>query len=106
MLLAILAFYWGYKKGRDSGRNGALWSVICGGAFLGVQLLVGIGLGAVMGLGIALWGWSPTIFDDYYVLISIAAIVPAVITMLLLFKYLDRVPNTPTIVAPPPPPQF
>jgi len=106
MLLAILAVWFGYKKARDTGRNAILWAVICGGAFIGIQLLVGLGIGVVMGIGIAAWGWSPKIFDDYSILISIVSWVPAIVTLLLIFRYLDRVPDEPVLTQPPPPPTF
>jgi len=106
MLLAILAIWFGYKKARDSGRNGVLWGAICGGTYIGVQLLFGLGVGVVLGVGVAAWGWSPTIFDDYSILISVAAIIPAIAAVLILFKYLDRIPDEPVAMEPPPPPTF
>ena len=106
MLLVILALYFGYKKGRDSGRNGVLWAIICGATFLGVQIVVGMAVGAVMGFGIAYWGWSDSIFEDYQLLISIGALVPAIGVTLLIFKYLDRIQDAPVADEPPPPPTF
>ena len=106
MILAILAFIWGYRKGRDSGRNAALWSVICGSTFLGIQVIFSLGIGMFIGLGIAMWGWSEKLLDQYSILISIAAIVPAGLALWLIFRYLDRIPDEPMVTAPPPPPSF
>lgn len=108
MILAILAFYWGYTKGRDSGRSGALWSVICGVTFLAIQMLFGLGIGIVIGLGSAMWGWDEKILDTYSLLISLVAVIPAGLALWLIFKYLDRVPDEPyiSINQPPPPPNF
>ncbi len=70
MLLAILAIWFGYKKARDSGRNGVLWGFICGGAFIGVQLVFGLVIGAAIGIGIAAFGWSPNTFETYQFVIT------------------------------------
>ena len=103
MLLAIIFIWQGYKKGRDSGRNGILWGAICGASFIGIQLLVGLGIGILAGIGVAAWGWSPKILDDYWILISIISWIPAIITVLIIFKYLGRIPDTPVETPPPPP---
>ena len=106
MLLAILAVYWGYKKGRDSRRNGALWAVICGATFIGVQLVMGFAIGIAIGFGIAFLGWPQNTFETYSILISIAAWIPAIVALLLIFRYLDRIPDEPILTEPPPPPTF
>jgi len=106
MLLAILAIWWGYKKGRDSGRNGALWAVICGATFIGVQILAAFAIGIAIGVGIEVFNWPENTFDTYSILISIAAWVPGIVSLLLIFKYLDRIPDSPVETAPPPPPTF
>ena len=104
MLLAILAVWFGYKKARDTGRNAILWGILCGGAFIGIQLLMGIGIGMIMALGVELWGWSESIFTDYELAVSVIAWVPGIVTLWLLFRYLDRVPEAPAAIEPPPPP--
>jgi MFS family permease len=106
MLLAILAFYFGYKKGKDSGRGGLKWSLISGFTFIGVQLLTALGAGIIIGIGIELWGWKETAYDDMSWVISLIAIVLSVIPLWLIFRYLDRVPDEPDVEAPPPPPDF
>ena len=106
MIIAILAFWFGYKKGRDSGRNPVLWSVICGGSFIGVQLLVGLAIGIFMGVGIATLGWSESVYEDYQIFITLAAIAASIVTLLLILRYLDRIPDEPVDRDPPPPPTF
>jgi hypothetical protein len=106
MLLAILAVWFGYKKAKDTGRNPFLWAVICGGTFLGVQLLVGLGIGMFLGLGIALWGWDESVFEKSDVWINLASIAASIIALLILFKILDRLPVQQSTVPPPPPPTF
>jgi hypothetical protein len=106
MIIAILAFYFGYKKGKESGRSGVLWALICGFAFLGTQLAVGLGVGIVIALGAGLWGWSETLYDDMALPINLVAIVLSIAVLLLILRYLGRVPDEPTVDAPPPPPVF
>ena len=106
MLLAILAFWWGYKKAKASGKNAALWSVICGFTFIGIQLAVGLAIGLFIGIGAQVWGWDEKIIDQYSILWTLASFVPAIVTLLLIFKYLDRIPDEPVQSLPPPPPNF
>lgn len=106
MILAILAFIWGYRKGRDTGRSPALWSVICGFTFLGVQLLFSLGIGILLGIGVVAFDWNERIIDDYSLIISIVALVPAGLALWGIFKYLDHRPVEPVLTEPPPPPTF
>ena len=103
MLLAVLAFYFGYKKGNESGRGGLKWSLISGFTFIGIQLAVAFGAGIFIGLGIELWGWKQNLYDDLTWVITIASILLSVIPLMLIFRYLDRVPDEPVMIAPPPP---
>lgn len=100
--LAVLAVWFGYKKARDTGRNGVLWGAICGTAFLGVQFVVSTGVGVIMAIGIKLLGWS----EDYQLVMTITGLVAGIVTLVILFKYLDRVPEGKSNAAPPPPPNF
>ena len=106
MLFAILAIWFGYKKARDTGRNAFLWAAICGGAFVGIQLLVGIGAAMFIELGVAFAGWSEGLYEKYTWLISFIAIVFSFGGLLLIFRYLDRVPVIDEPYEPPPPPTF
>ena len=106
MILAILAIWYGYKKARDTGRNRFLWAAIAGGVFIGVQLAVGIGFGIIIGLGVTLWGWNESAFEKYQIFASIPAIILSIIALMLVFRFLDRVPDEPPHSEPPPPPTF
>lgn len=107
MILAILAFFIGYRKGKESGRSGVKWSLICGFTFIGTQLLTSLAAGVFIELGIELWGWSESIYDEFAWVITIVAIALSVASLLLIIRYLDRKPNdSPMDSAPPPPPTF
>jgi membrane protein implicated in regulation of membrane protease activity len=96
----------GYKKARATGRNPYLWAAICGGTFVGVQLVVGFGFGAIIGLGTVLLGWSETLFDDLSWPITIVSIVVSLLSVFLIFRFLDHVPEEMPSMPPPPPPRF
>lgn len=106
MLFTILAIWFGYKKARDTGRNPILWAAICGVTFIGVQMLVGLGAGVAIGIGIAFAGWEESAFETYSWLISLVAIAFAFVSLYLLYRYLDRVPDVEGPYGPPPPPNF
>jgi 4-amino-4-deoxy-L-arabinose transferase-like glycosyltransferase len=106
MLLVILAFWFGYKKAKATGRNPWLWAFICSGVFIGTQFVTGFLIGGILGLGIAIADWPEDIYDRYSILITIVAIVVSLVALWLVFRYLDRVPQEPTFDQPPPPPTF
>ena len=106
MILAIIFAYLGYKKASESGRNGILWAFIALAAFIGSQFMVGILIGLGMGIGIALLGWSESVFESYDILVRILAIVAGLLGGYLVLKYLDRVPQGDNYTPPPPPPDF
>ncbi|MFN6962629.1 MAG: hypothetical protein ACK4S4_02565 [Pyrinomonadaceae bacterium] len=62
-------------------------------------------VGSAMAVGIELYGWPESVFDEYSLGISIVAWVIALASLLLLFRFLDRVPRA-EIADVPPPPQF
>lgn len=106
MLLAILAIWFGYKKARDTGRNAFLWAAISGGVFLGIQFAVALALGVLGAIGQQFWGWQIDERGGFNILVSIIAVVLSLVGLMLVFKYLDRVPDEGPPDSPPPPPTF
>jgi ABC-type nitrate/sulfonate/bicarbonate transport system permease component len=106
MILSILAFIWGYRKGKATGRNPWLWSIICGLAFLGTQFATAIVFGLAIGIGVAFFGWDDQLFEKLYYVIQIVAIVASIVALLLVFRFLDRIPQEPVYSVPPAPPRF
>ena len=106
MILIILAIWFGYKKGRDSGRNPYLWAAIAGGVFIGTQIVVGLGFGILLAIGQEIWAWDDAVLDSYSVVISILALVLSLVALWLVFRFLDKRPIEAMDSAPPPPPTF
>ncbi len=93
MILTLLAIWFGYKKAKSTGRNPILWAAIAGGSFLVTQLLCGLGIGVLMGLGVILLGWPESVFTDYEWVATIIAILASIGVLLIVFRFLDKVPG-------------
>ena len=106
MLFAILAAWFGYKRAKQTGRNGFLWGFIAAGVFIGTQLLIALGIGILLAFGVEIWGWSETVYDDYNAVVTVISIVTSFISLFFVFRYLDKVSEQPSINEPPSPPTF
>ena len=106
MILLLLAIWYGYKKARDTGRNAFLWAAISGGVFLGIQFGVALALGVLAGVGQELWGWEIDEKGGFNIVVSLIAVVLSIIGLMLVFRYLDKVPDEGPVESPPPPPTF
>jgi len=107
MILFILAAYMTYKKDKMTGRSGILWAFITAGVYIGVQLLLALAIGVFLGIGVELFGWSESVYDDYNLAVTAVCIVGSFGGVWLVFRYLDKIPSEEeTFAAPPPPPTF
>ena len=106
MIIAIVFAYLAYQKAKASNRNGVAWAAIAAGAFIGTQLIITFGVGVLLGLGMAAFGWSETIVETYGIIITIVAVIFSIAVGYLILRYLDRIPDQPNFSAPPPPPNF
>jgi|GEM_PF-1322066 len=110
MIFAIVAAIVAYRRAKDNGRNGWLWAGAAAAVFVVTQWVVAVGAGVFIGVGIAMFGWSESIFDDtmYTGPVTVLAIGASILTTWLLLRYLDKpmaeeqLPDMP----PPPPPIF
>ncbi|HEX6125025.1 MAG TPA: hypothetical protein VFZ23_06575 [Pyrinomonadaceae bacterium] len=109
MIFAIVAAILAYKKASQNGRNGWLWALAAAGVFIGAQLVVSTGAGFMMGIGVALFGWSESIFDDtlYVGPITVVAVGASILATWLLLRHLDKpIAEPDNSFEPPPPPSF
>jgi len=106
MILFILAAFFAYKKAKSTGRSGVLWALIVAGVYIGTQLLLALGIGLFLGIGVELFGWSETAYDDFNLLITAVCIIASFGSVWLVFRYLDKMPKDETYIVPPPPPAF
>jgi len=95
-----------YKKAKSTGRSGILWAFITAAVYIGTQLLLALGIGLFLGIGVEIFGWSDTIYDDWNLLITAVCIVASFGGVWLVFRYLDKIPQEEIFAAPPPPPTF
>jgi diacylglycerol kinase len=108
LLVPILITVYVYKQAKDTGRNPILWSVINVAVIVGVQILIGVAAGILIGLGIAFYGLSETAFEDYSLPISlIAGVASLVCSYFLVVRRVNQIPDEEfNRQSPPPPPQF
>ncbi len=106
MIFAIFAAWFGFKKARETGRNGFLWAFVAVAAFIGAQVVSALAIGVLLGFGVALAGWPETIYEDYNSAITIVSVIAGFASLWLVFRFLDKVPEQEKFTAPPPPPNF
>ncbi|HYW73457.1 MAG TPA: hypothetical protein VE961_20715 [Pyrinomonadaceae bacterium] len=93
------------RLARERDRSAVTWTIIAIASWIGAELLVGLIVGMVHGVGIALWGWqrdAPAIRILTYVL----ALVAALVSLTIVTQVLTRQPVPQSFPAPPPPPAF
>lgn len=106
MLLVIVAIWLGYSRAKANGKNPYLWAFICAAVFLGLQVIVGIIGGVLIGIGIEMGKFRESAFDDYSFVLSIAAIIVSLIGLTITIKIVDRPLKEEIATPPPPPPMF
>ena len=80
-----------YRSARDNGYNAVLWTIAAVVGFIVIQITVGLFAGIVLGIGMAVWNWPPTLFDDYALLIGLLSLIPSVGFVLIIWKYVNRI---------------
>ena len=107
LLIPILITIYVYKGAKQTGRNAVLWSLINIAVIIGVQFLIVVAAGVLIGLGIAFFGWSKSSINNYNLPITIAAgVVSLICSYLFVVRRVNRVSDEQINIAPPQPPQF
>jgi len=94
IIFAIVSSIFVFRTARDNGFNAVGWTIASIAGFILIQFAIALFIGILMGIGIAVLDWSPSIVDDYSLLIGIVALIPSVIYVLLIMKYVNRVPDS------------
>jgi len=92
VVLFILAAFMAYRKAKSTGRNGFLWAAITAGVYIGIQLLLGIGIGLFLAVGVEFFGWSEAVYTDYNLLISAICVVASFGGVWLVFRIWTNCP--------------
>lgn len=110
IVVIFVVTYQVYKTARDTGRNAALWGVLTFCVGFGLQWVIPILLGIIIGV---VWMASGTDPSDLQTriqgpaqIIGIACLLASFVALWLIMRYVSRVPDVPIIAAPPPPPNF
>ncbi len=109
-LIAVIIFIVQvYKTANGTGRNGALWALLTGVVGFGIQLLLPMAIGLVMGIYYIATGSSieemEAAVNGWSLLIGLPCIVLSIAGVWLIMNHVSKVPDEPaTASAPPPPP--
>lgn len=105
MILAIIFVVLGYQRAKAVGKNGFLWAVIAGVAFIGTQLVVGVGIGAALAIYAEMTGsGADSLVETGWFGINLVAIALSILVAWGVLKIIDRRPTAPEPMPPPPPP--
>lgn len=106
MVVAILVAWLAYKRANEAGKNGILWAILAAGSFIVTQIIVVLGIGIIIGLGIAAFGWSEELLSSYEIVVTIIAAVISFGVAYLVIKLAERNPVEENMNMPPPPTDF
>lgn len=107
MILAILFAYLGYKRANSAGRNGILWAFIAAGVFILTQVIIGLFVGIVIGVGSELYGWSEDFSSGSNVLFTVITVAISAGAGYVALRFADRpLKEEAPLNSPPPPPDF
>ncbi len=110
LIAVIVAVYQIYKTARDTGRSAVGWALLTLGVGFGLQLILPMLIGAIIAVFMAASGKSiPEIQDSIQniaVLIGIGSLVASFVGIWLIMRFVSKIPEDNSFVAPPPPPPF
>lgn len=106
ILIVLLAKV--YKSAEAANKKGWVWALFGLGAYLGVQVAIGLGYGVLLGIGEEFWGWDGISDNSSMIFVSIIGLVLSVIAILVVNYLAGRVVvnENADFVEPPPPPTF
>src|SRR5215471_16788011 len=93
------------RLARERNRSAVTWSIIGIMSWIGAEILVAFNLGAIHGIGVALWNW-PTQSTTVSILTYALALVAALSSVTIVSRILTAKSSEADYPAPPPPPTF
>lgn len=106
-MILFFVFAWlAYKRASENGRSGIAWAAITAAAFIGTQLIAGLGIGIILALGQEFGYLAGDPIEKYSILINIFCVVLSIGVSLLILRYLNKVPEDNSFTPPPAPPTF
>lgn len=102
----IIATIFVYNTAKQNGYNAILWSVITVAAFFGVQFLLGIIVGIILGLAMIYAGWMPDSVFGLTTIINLVILALGAGSVLLILRYVNQIKDDEFVNAPPPPSDF
>jgi hypothetical protein len=94
------------RLARERNRSAVAWSLIGIGAWIGAELVVGLGVGVLYGIGIFVFGWAEEIPAGVQFLIYLVALGAAIGSVTIVHRILQSRPRERYEPLPPPPPAF
>lgn len=94
------------RLARERNRSALTWSLIAIGAWIGAELLVGVAVGIVYGIGGVLFGWSQDIPAGVTLLVYLVALCAAIGSLTIVRRILLSRGAENWKPLPPPPPIF
>jgi len=93
------------RLARERNRSAVRWTILAIASWIGAEIIVGIALGLIHGVGIVLWGW-PRESQGLNLLAYVIALIAALLSVTILTRILTNLPVDGILPQPPPPPTF
>jgi chromate transport protein ChrA len=108
IVFVIVATYFVYKNANDYGRNAPLWAVITFFVGIGLQWVFPIIMVILLGIILLLTGSSQMQVESslmfYAGFVGIGSLVLSAVAVLLILKFVSKMPEEKSFVKPPSPP--
>jgi len=109
LVILVVATIQAYKAAGDSGRSPVKWAFITFGIGFGIQIILPLFIGIVLGIIWISGGKSPEqlqeAIDVPSIIIGIVCLVLSVIAVFLVLRYLSKIPEEKSFTPPPQPPE-
>lgn len=109
-IAVFIAAYFVYKTAKDNGRGAVGWSLITVAVGFGLQIVLPILIGILVGLVMISTGSSAAKMQEdiqsWSIIIAVACLVLSFIGIALIIRHVAKIPEEESFVQPPLPPDF